>query len=63
MTMIAPLSRILARYLSGTLVTYGVFAAPDAAMLEPEIVMIVGAAIGAIAEGAYAIAVRKGWSR
>ena len=60
--MIAPLARIVGRYIAGALVTYGVLAPEDAAMLHPEFVAIAGAALGALVEGVYALAKRKGWS-
>jgi hypothetical protein len=60
--MIAPLSRIAARYVSGALVTYGVLSPADAAMLDPEIVTIVGAALAVLTEAIYAFAKRKGWA-
>lgn len=60
--MIAPLSRIAARYIAGALVTYGLVTPADAALLQPEIVIAVGAMIGAAVEAAYALAVRKGWT-
>lgn len=61
--MIAPLSRILARYIASALVTYGAFAAPDAAMIEPDIAVALGAGIAAMTESAYALARRWGWSK
>lgn len=60
--MIAPIARIVARYISGALVAYGLSPA-DAALLHPEIALIVGAAIGAITELVYAVAVKKGWAK
>ena len=60
--VIGPVSRIIARYIASALVTYGMFAAPDAAMIEPDIALMVGAVVGAVVEGAYAIAIRKGWT-
>jgi hypothetical protein len=61
--MIAPLSRIAARYLSGALVTYGLISPADAAALQPEFVIIAGALIGAATEAVYALAVKKGWTK
>lgn len=55
-------ARIVMRYLSGALVAYGVLpveAGADLA-LDPDIALIVGAAIGAITEAVYALAKRKG---
>jgi len=60
--MIGPVSRISARYIASALVTYGMFAAPDAAMIEPDLALMVGTVVGATVEGAYAIARRKGWT-
>ena len=60
--MIGPFARIIARYISGSLVTYGIFTAPEAAQLNPDIVLIVGAVLGAAVEFVYAYAKRKGWA-
>ena len=60
--MIGPFARIIARYISGALVTYGMFTAPEAAQLNPDIVLIVGAVLGAGVEMAYAYAKRVGWT-
>lgn len=60
--MMAPLARILARYLAGALVAYGLIAPADAAALHPDLVVFVGAALGAIVEGVYAVARKKGWT-
>jgi hypothetical protein len=54
--LIAPLSRIAARYATGALATYGVLAD------EGDVYLIAAAVIGAVVEGAYTIAKRKGWS-
>ena len=53
--MIAPLSRILARYVASAFVTYGAIASPDAALI--------GLGLGGLTEGVYALAVRFGWAR
>lgn len=60
--MIAPLSRIIARYLAASLVTYGLVAAPDVAFLEPQIATIAGVILSASVEAAYAFAKRRGWA-
>lgn len=60
--MIGPVARIFARYLAGALVTYGIFTAPDVAVLEPDFVLLIGAVLGAGVEAAYALARRKGWA-
>jgi hypothetical protein len=49
-------ARIAARYATGALATYGVLAD------EGEIYMVIAALIGALIEGAYAFAKRKGWA-
>jgi hypothetical protein len=59
---IAPIARIMARYISGVLVTYGFVSPEDAAILNPEIVAIAGLMIGLATEGVYAFAKRKGWA-
>ena len=58
------LARILLRYLAGALVAFGLIAPEDAQIIhtDPEIVMAVGLALGALVEGAYALAKRKGWA-
>lgn len=61
--MIAPLSRIAARYIAGALVTYGIVSPADADMLHPELIAITGALIGIATEGLYALAVKKGWTK
>lgn len=61
--MIAPLTRIIARYLASALVTYGVLSAPDAAAVEPDIVLALGVIIATATEAAYALAVRFGWTK
>lgn len=60
--MIGPLSRIIARYLAGALVAYGFFAPGDAAVIEPDLALALGAAAGAAVEGLYAWARGHGWS-
>ena len=60
--MIAPLSRILARYIAGALVAYGLFSPPEAAAAESDLVLLIGAGIGALTEGAYALSRRFGWA-
>jgi hypothetical protein len=61
--MIAPLSRIFARYVSGALVAYGLVTPDDAAAMTPELIALAGAALAAITEALYALAVRKGWAK
>ena len=58
------LSRIALRYFAGALVAYGLIAPEDAQVItmDPDVALLVGAALGAIVEGAYALARRKGWA-
>lgn len=60
--MIGPVSRIIARYLAGALVAYGFFAPGDAAVIEPDLALAIGAAAGAAVERLYAWARGHGWS-
>lgn len=60
--MNAPIARIIARYVSSALMTYGLATPEELAILNPDIIAIVGAVIGAITEGAYTYAKRKGWT-
>ena len=56
--------RILARYLSGALVSYGIIPHEVGADLavDPDVVLVLGAIIGAATEGLYALAKRWGWA-
>lgn len=65
MDMIPVLARIILRYASGALVTYGVIPHDQAAELamDPELALLVGAGIGALTEGFYVLARRFGWSK
>ena len=60
--MTGPIARIIARYIVGALVAYGAFGVDDAALIEPEIVLIVATISGAAIEAFYAYARRKGWA-
>ena len=65
MELIPVLSRIIARYGSGALVAYGIIpheAGAELAM-DPEVALIVGAVLGAAAEGFYVLARRLGWAK
>lgn len=60
--MIPVISRIVARYLSGGLISIGLLS-PDLAAefaMDPDVALVLGAIIGAATEGAYAWAKRKG---
>jgi hypothetical protein len=61
--MIPVISRIVARYLSGALVTVGF--SPDLAAevaMDPDVALVLGAMIGSVTEGAYAWAKKRGWA-
>lgn len=62
--MTAVLTRILARYLAGALVFYGLIDPDSGAELavDPDVALLIGLLIGAITEGAYALARRWGWA-
>ena len=56
--------RIIARYLSGALVSYGVIPHEVGADLavDPDVALVLGAIIGAATEGVYAFARKRGWT-
>lgn len=56
------LARIIARYLAGGLVAYGLLDAAEAEGLTPELALAIGAALAALTEAAYAVARRLGWA-
>ena len=60
--MMGPIARILARYLIGAGVAYGLWGQGLGAQIEPDVVLIVSAALGAAVEGVYALARRRGWA-
>lgn len=60
--MIGPVARIVARYLIGAAVMYGLLGADLGAQIEPDVVLIVSAVLGAAVEGIYALARRRGWA-
>lgn len=61
---VAVLSRIALRYISGYLVFKGLVPQEIADMIanDPELAAALGVAIMVVAEGAYALAKRLGWS-
>lgn len=62
--MVPVISRIVARYLSGGLMSIG-FLSPDLAQefaMDPDVALVLGAIIGAATEGIYAFAKRQGWA-
>lgn len=63
--MIPVIARIISRYLSGALVAYG-FLPQDAGAqmaMDPDMAILIGAGLGAVTEGFYALAVRFGWTK
>jgi hypothetical protein len=58
------IARILARYLSGALVSYGLIPHEVGADLavDPDVALVLGAIIGAATEGVYAFARKRGWT-
>jgi len=63
--MIAPMARIILRYVSGALGAAGLLAPDVAAQVgaDPDLVLVVAAVLTIATEGAYAVAVRKGWAQ
>ncbi|MFN7002169.1 MAG: hypothetical protein ACK4NW_01920 [Roseinatronobacter sp.] len=62
--MTAVITRIILRYLSGALVAYGLVTQEVAAelVLDPDLALAIGAAIGAATEGIYSVAKSRGWT-
>ena len=58
------LARVIARYLSSALMTVGFLAPGLGAELarDPEVIGLIGLALGGATETAWALAVRKGWA-
>lgn len=63
--MTAVIARIILRYLSGALVAYGVIPHEVGAevAMDPDLALILGSAIGAVTEGFYTLAVKRGWTK
>lgn len=62
--LVSVMARIVARYASGALVAYGLIpheVGQELAM-DPDVAIAIGAAIGALAEGFYALARKLGWT-
>ena len=61
---VAVISRIIARYLSGALVSYGAISPEVGANLaiDPDVALVLGAIIGAATEGIYTWAKKRGWA-
>lgn len=67
-TMLAPLARVLLRYVAGALAGYGIAVNAAGYVLadDPDMVFLVScglsALFGAVVEGFYALAKKRGWS-
>ena len=65
MDLLPVFARIILRYASGALVAYGFIpqdVGADLAM-DQELALVLGAALGVLTEGFYAVARRKGWAK
>ena len=61
---VAVVSRIVARYLSGALASYGLVSPEVGAELamDPDVALVLGAIIGAVTEGIYAWVKQRGYA-
>jgi len=63
--ILAPLARVLLRYIGGALISAGVAISPGT-LADPDIVqllcLLIGGLVTVISEGWYIIARKKGWS-
>ncbi len=62
--MPAIIARIIARYLAGALVAYGLIPheVGQELALDPDLALLIGGAVGAITEAVYAFAKKRGWT-
>lgn len=62
--MIAVIARIIMRYLAGALVAWGLITAEAGQALgsDADLTLLLGVAIGAVAEWGYALAKKYGWA-
>ena len=60
--MTGTIARIMARYIAGLMVSYGIMAQGDVAALMPDLVLLIGAFLGLATETFYGVAKRKGWT-
>lgn len=62
--MTAVLARLIARYIAGALVAYGLIdsGTGQTIALDPDLALAIGAGITAITEGGYAMAKKYGWA-
>ena len=59
-----PAARIFLRYIAAALVSYGILPIDVGAQVavDPDLIAMTGAALGAAVEGVYALAKRRGWA-
>lgn len=62
--MTAIVARIIARYLSGALVAYGLIPheVGNELAVDPDIALVIGATLTVVTEAVYAFARKKGWA-
>lgn len=62
--MIAVIARIIMRYLAGALVAWGLITAEAGQALgsDADLTLLLGVALGAVAEWGYALAKKYGWA-
>jgi len=62
--MIGPIARIVLRYVAAALVTYGLVSLEVGAQIavDPDLIAVLGLALGALVEVGYALARRRGWA-
>lgn len=62
--MPAIIARIIARYLAGALVAYGLIPheVGQELAVDPDLALLIGGAVGAITEVAYGFAKKRGWT-
>lgn len=60
MIAVSPTARIIARYLTGTMVTYGFMSRADAETIMADLVIIIGGGLAALVEYLYQKAKKTG---
>jgi len=62
--MIGPIARIILRYVASALVTYGYLSHDVGAQIaiDPDLIAVLGLALGALVEVGYALARKRGWA-
>ena len=61
---IAPVARIIARYIAGAMVAYGIVDQDTAQSIytDPDMLILIGAGLAGVVEVVYGLAKRRGWS-